>query len=169
MKIQNIESQTFLSQHFISNATKKQMHSLLNRMNEEAIYKKKGSNISFNILRTLSLKQEKACFIDNRLLTTFEKDNFSGSSVVKFAKTTLYIDNETGEIINHKKPLFKTWKSALKDVSNVIKSLYENFNNNKLLNKEYWSGAFDYEKNAKNLIVRSKNNVENSEPLNGVF
>ena len=49
-------------------------------------------------------------------------------SLITIGKTQLVIDNSTGEIIDYKKPFFKTWSSIMKQLDHFLTVFRVNYN-----------------------------------------
>ena len=117
-----------------------QMHNdlqtILTRMNGEA--KTNTSEYTFNsqILTGLSIT-EKASLYDERLYMAQvpAKKQMTRNVTVKLKKIILTIDNQSGEIINYKKPLFTTWSNVMKRLEKVFATFKEHYNDPNIVKK----------------------------------
>ena len=139
MKIQQIQSQNFKGkQRFLSGSTTKNIHELLNKMNSETRCEYFGDTFESKALGRLRINNE-ANFIDRRHLIDKAKNSIQGKSTLMFKDTELTIDNKSGEILEYKKPLFKSWKKVFKKADEIITFALDNFNNTGVVKKNFLS------------------------------
>ncbi len=169
MEIMQAQSQYFRGKkRFLNSQALSDMQFLLNRMNSRTTYQESKTDFSSKLVGGLSI-QEKAFFSDKRYLLSPAKKMF-GISTLEFGNVKLTFDNQTGEIIEHKKPFFKSWKKTLKQAGELLSKAKSNFDNASIIVKKVIniSGFTNY--GAKKLSDISKN-IKSVilEPLNGVF
>ena len=87
---------------------------------------------------TSALKSKDSQFIDTRFLVERVKaeKQMTGRSMLIMDKTTVVIDNSTGEITDWKKPLLTSWHKIMKKVDKNINFFYENFYNSGVVKKK---------------------------------
>ena len=130
MKVQNIQSNNFESkQRFITSKMKEDIKYLLTKMNSEV--KESGNENYFKSTFTKSLKyKDEAEFIDGRVFVgrVPSDKQMQKESLITMGKTQLVISNLTGEIVDYKKPFFKTWSSVMKQLDHFLTLFRVNYN-----------------------------------------
>lgn len=137
MQIQKINNTSFQSKkHVLNNSQLYKMKMLLTRMNKETSMKK--TDTDFVTTMTSALKSKDSQFIDTRFLVERVKaeKQMTGRSMLIMDKTTVVIDNSTGEIIDWKKPIMTCWHRIMKNVDKNINFFYENFYNSRVVKKK---------------------------------
>lgn len=120
-------------QHFVSKQSQENLKNILSKMNSEAFYANNGDVFVSSKISGLKING-KAFLKDNRVFVK-PSNNLKGTTSLDFGRTHLKIDNQTGEIISHKKSFFTTWKSILKKADNYIQQALQNYDNKKVVNK----------------------------------
>ncbi len=170
MKIQQSQNQTFqCKKRFLSANGLKNMQSVLSKMNANSCCQENGSEFSSKILS--GLKINNSFFSDKRYLLSPQKNvSMFGESTLEFGKIKLTFDNQTGEIIKHKKPLFKSWKTVMQSAENILSVAKENFDDEKIVIKKFINISGFTQRASKKLLELSKKvGKVFLEPLNGVF
>ena len=130
MKVQSIQSNNFESKkRFITPKMKEDIKYLLTKMNSEVV--ESGNENYFKSTFTKSLKyKDEAEFIDGRIFVGRVPNDkqMQRESLVTIGKTQLVIDNSTGEIIDYKKPFFKTWSSVMEQLDHFLTFFRVNYN-----------------------------------------
>ena len=169
MQIQAVQSQSFQAKrHFLNNSGFADMHHILNKMNSKSTCKENGGEFSSKVLAGLSIN-DKGFFSDKRWLLKPSGEMF-GESTLEFGKVKLTFDNKTGEIIKHKKPFYKGWKSTLSEAHTLLATAKENFDNNTIIVKKFIN-IDGFTKQASKKLLETVDKVQKNflEPLNGVF
>ena len=118
---------------------------LIKKMHSEKTYTETTSNfIKKTEVRGLKIKD--ATFKDGQFLAKRNSKNElipygKDSSMLEFGETRLIINNSTGQIIEHKKPFFKTWKSIFSQVRKIITTAVNNYDNDNIVKKIVHHGA----------------------------
>ena len=132
MKTEKISSISFESkvpkQRFITDNMRASITSLLLRMNAETTVETKGDHFVSTITNRLK-STDGHVFEDERRYKKRVpyKEQMKGFSVLKFGKTRFDIDNESGEIIDYKKPFYKPWFVVLKKAEEVLNNFRGHF------------------------------------------
>ena len=137
MKVQAINQNTNFMAHkrrFLDNESRNQLAQILQKMDDETIYK--SNEYSFESTRTkrLSLfngRKSTAELTDSRIFLDKippEKQT-GGNTCLTIGKTELVIENKTGEIIDYYKPFYKCWKNIMKQINKTLTSFNVSFNN----------------------------------------
>ena len=112
------------------------LQTILTRMNGET--KANVSEHTFNaqILTRLSIA-DKASLYDERLYMAQvpAKKQMIRNVTVKLKKIILTIDNQSGEIINYKKPIFTTWSNVMKKLEEVFATFKDHYNDPNIVKK----------------------------------
>lgn len=112
------------------------LQTILTRMNGET--KANISEHTFNaqILTRLSIA-DKASLYDERLYMAQvpAKKQMIRNVTVKLKKIILTIDNQSGEIINYKKPIFTTWSNVMKKLEEVFATFKDHYNDPNIVKK----------------------------------
>lgn len=136
MQVNNIQSVNFnAKQRFLSPETTKNMQVLLEKMNGETVFQCSENTFKSDMLTGLNIKK-KGDFYDLRCLTR-KSNNLKGCSELNMGKTTLLIDNETGSVKPIKKPFYKTWSNILQQVTDLIKTAVDNFDDKNVVEKRF--------------------------------
>jgi len=138
LNIQPVQtSQTFQGRsRFLNKTQLSDAQTLLNKMNNETVYKETGEyTFSTKILGGLKIKED-GFFHDGRLLAA-KSDTLDGKSKLKIGKTELEFDNLTGKITHHKKPFFRKWSDVMEKVSEYLGIAKENFDNKDIVEKRF--------------------------------
>lgn len=120
-------------QRFISKQAKENLKNVLNKMNSEALYVEHGDIFVSSTVSGLKING-KANLKDERFLTS-QSNKIKGTTSLEFGRTNLKINNETGEIVKHKKSIFTTWSSILKKADDYINLALQNYDNKNVVNK----------------------------------
>lgn len=122
---------------FITDNMRASITSLLIRMNRETTVEKTEDHFISTITRTLK-HTDGPVFEDERQYKkqVSYKEQMKGFSVLKFGRTRFDIDNESGEIIDYKKPFYKPWFLVLKKAEEVLNDFRANFNDNDVISRE---------------------------------
>ena len=143
MKVQNISqnSQVFEKRRFINAQMRSDLEVLLERMNSEVVTE--SGEYRFKSTMTKKLESGKAFLIDGRIfLNKVPLDKqMQHETMITIGKTELVIDNATGEIIDHHKPFYITWQSALKKLAKYLTLFKEQYNNPQIVTKKTLSIA----------------------------
>ena len=169
MKIQASQSQSFQAKRrFLNKSGIMDMHHLLNKMNSKSTCKENGSRFSSKVLAGLSIN-DKGYFSDKRWLLA-PSDEMFGESTLEFGKVQLTFDNKTGEIIKHKKPFYKGWRSTLSEAHDLLATAKENFDNNAIIIKKFIN-IDGFTKKASKKLLETAEHIQQTflEQLNGVF
>ena len=81
-----------------------------------------------------------------------------GKSMLEMNKTTLVIDNSTGEITDWKKPFLTSWHKIMRKVDQNINFFYDNFYNSSLVKKNRVT-LQGFTKKGSELIEQAKRNL----------
>lgn len=129
MKIQHTEPISFNSRvpkkRYITKNMRTCIESLLLRMNQQTEKVTSGDYCKSTIITKL-IHPNGAVFEDERRLTkqVDYKEQMQGFSTLKLGKKIfLDIDNETGEIIDYKKPFYKFWYNIYKNAEKVLSDM----------------------------------------------
>ena len=139
MKIQSIQGQNFQAKRYLSKDGMQNLHSLLDKMNQESVYPNKDNFFEAMILDKVIIGKDSK-IADFRWFTQGRKNvgTMHGESVIGVnKKTAFFVNNETGEVKKMKKPLFSKWTTILRDGENIVKEANENFDNNNIVKKCY--------------------------------
>lgn len=142
MKTNKINSLSFESktpkQRYITDSMRASIESLLLRMNGETKVEERGDYFISTITNKLK-NAEGPVFEDERKLkkSVPYNEQMQGFSVLKFGNTRFDIDNKTGEIIDYKKPFYKTWYFVLKKAEEVLQDFRVFFNDTEIIQKEH--------------------------------
>ena len=144
MELSGIQNISFTSKapvekkHFLSSSARQNAELLLWKMNHETEYieNKAGTGFTSYILSSVSL-DNKHKFVDNRMYCapTDKPQEFKCDCSLYMGDNRIDINSTTGEIVKSNKGLFKTWRSLLNDAEDYIKEFIENFNDNRIVNK----------------------------------
>jgi len=142
MKINTIQSTNFEAKtpkkRFIPRDMRSSLASILLKMNHEVQTVQDGDRFKLTIVTKLHFKKG-ITFEDERRLTEivpFEKQMQGFSNLQIGKKTTLDIDNETGEIIDYKKPFYKPLFWVLRKAGKILDEIRTNFNLSEVVQKE---------------------------------
>lgn len=134
MKINIVQNTNFESnipkRKFITKEMRNSLESILLKMNRETSTIQDGDYFKHTITTKLHFKNN-VTFEDERRLTKrvpFEEQMQGFSNLKIGKKTVLDIDNETGEIIDYKKPFYKPLFWVLRKAENILCDLRTNFN-----------------------------------------
>ncbi len=135
MKVQAIFSK---KPRYIPADMKENTCKLLTKMNLEAVHKTSADFFETSEVRGLKIGD--AYFKDGKFLAERDSEDRltaygKGKSMLEFNKVRLVIDNRNGQIIKHKKPFFKSWKSILKQAQSIISTGLEQYNNTDIVQK----------------------------------
>ena len=143
MKVQAINRNTnFMGEkrRFIDKESRNQLTQILQKMDDETIYK--SNEYSFDSTRTkrLSLFEQNkqiAELIDFRIFLNKipQQRQSEGNTGLTIGKTELVIENKTGEIIDYYKPFYKCWKNIMKQINETLTTFNVLFNNPKAVKK----------------------------------
>ena len=169
MKVQMLQGNSFQAKrHFLDGNGLRNMHDILKKMNSKSRCHESGGEFSAKVLGGLSINDQ-GFFSDKRWLLAPSNEMF-GESTLEFGKVKLTFDNKTGEIIKHKKPFYKGWKSTLSEAHALLSAARENFDNNAMIVKKFINiGGFTKQASKKLLETADKVQKIFLEPLNGVF
>lgn len=140
MKVHSIQQQasfTSKQKRLITPKMKEGIRELLERMNSETDYN--ATEYIFRSEVTKSLKYgDKVKFIDERhyLGKVPSEMQMKYKTHVTIGKTKLVIDNETEEIIDYKKPFYKTWSGIMEKLGECIEFFKANYDESDLVIKE---------------------------------
>ena len=141
MRTDKISSLTFESKmrkpRYITENMRASIESLLLRMNFATTVEEKGDHFISTITNKLK-SIDGHVFEDERMYKKPlpYKEQMKGFSVLKFGRTMLNIDNESGEIIYHKKPFYKPWFIVLRKAEEVLNDLRAYFNQPDVVQRE---------------------------------
>ena len=139
LKVQSIQGQNFQAKRYLSKDGMQNLHSLLDKMNQESVYPNKDNFFEAMILDKVIIGKDSK-IADFRWFTQGRKNvgTMHGESVIGVnKKTAFFVNNETGEVKKMEKPLFSKWTTILKDGENIVKEANENFDNNNIVKKCY--------------------------------
>lgn len=125
MHIQSIQNDTnFKSKpKYLSPKLRKRIIDLKQKMEDETVILK--TRVSDQIIRVRSLSiQDEAVFKNGKYLAKRDKQNKlipygKDTSMIEFGKVRMIV-KDSGEIIEYKKPFFKSWDKILKQASDYI-------------------------------------------------
>ncbi len=120
--------------HFISKQAKDNLKNVLTKMNSEALYIDHGDIFLSSTVSGLKING-KANLKDERFLIN-RSNKIKGTTNLEFGRTNLKINNETGEIVEHRKSFFTTWASILKKADNYINLAFQHYDNKNIVNKK---------------------------------
>ena len=156
MRIEKIQPQNFEGkQRFLSADGTMKVQKLLKKMNNETVYNATGDTFESKVLGRININNE-AGFTDKRFLVA-KSDELFGESTLNFDKTELVIDNTSGEIKEHRKPFFKSWKKVLSKAEELISTAIDNFDNNDVVRKRFIKIGGFTRKGAEKLKQAAKN------------
>ena len=141
MRVDKVTNTGFeAKQRFITSDMKSSLESILLKMNSDVSRVQEGDYFKTTINTKINYQNGKAILEDERRLK--EKvpfvEQMQGFSVLKIGKkTVLDIDNESGEIIDYKKPRFKPFFLVLRKAESVLAEIRTNFNLKEVVKKEY--------------------------------
>ena len=133
--VQNINPTFSAKQRFIPSKTLTNMQNLLHKMNSETQYQDNGVGFTSKVMLMI-FTDKKQAFSDRRYLLR-HSEKLSGTSMLELGKTELEINNQTGEIVKHNKPFYKTWKKVLNQATETISNLCDNFDNTNIVTKRF--------------------------------
>lgn len=134
MLVQSIQSNKNFKANpiFLSPALSQGMKNLKNKMEAETvIVRSKDFN---QVIRVRGLQiQDKAVFKNGKYLAKKDKNNKmvpygENTSMLEFNGVRI-IARDDGSVIEHKKPLFKSWTNILEQAENFIQFALNNYNN----------------------------------------
>ena len=123
---------------FITPQMQNNVQDLLTRMNSETKENSNAYRTCAAFVKSIKYKDE-AEFTDGRMI--FKKvspeEQMVKESFLQINKTSLVIDNKTGEIIEHRKPFFSRWSKIMKKAEKYLNLLKNNYDNPELVKKEW--------------------------------
>lgn len=139
MNINCVNGTAFTSKkRFITSQMHNNVEYLLTRMNGETKVESNAYRNRADFVKSIKYKND-AEFTDGRMI--FKKVNPENQMVkesfLEFNKTSLVIDNKTGEIIDHTKPLFSRWSKIMKKAAKYLSLLKQNYDNSELVTKKW--------------------------------
>ena len=143
MQVHNIQSVNFeKKQKFITPKAKKNIETLLNKMNEEGLYDKNEYYFQSTLTKGLKYKDNFE-LIDGRLNVgkIKQKDQMKKETHVFFDNIKLIIDNATGEVKDYKKPFFTRWKKIMQTLDEYLIKMNDNYENADIVKKKRISVA----------------------------
>lgn len=144
MKVQAFQTNpTFQAKkrRFIDMESHEQLSGILNKMNNEAEYHSGEHYFKSTTTNRLNLyddkKQEKVELIDTRKFLSKQPEHkqMTSNTLLTVGKTELVIKNKTGEIIDYYKPFFKSWKSVMNSIKQVLLMMNASFYNSDVVKK----------------------------------
>ena len=144
MKIQQVQSNLNFEakKRFIDSDSHYYLEKLLDKMDEETVYKSNEYHFESSRLTRLTLcDTKKACdkaeLVDTRrfLDKVPEKNKRDSETLLTIGKTQLVIKNSNGEIIDYYKPFLKPWKKVIKQAGEVIKAFLNLYNTPEMVMK----------------------------------
>ena len=140
MHIQSIQSNTnFKSKpRFVNSNLRKGMLDLKRNMEAETIIlKTKTSNQTINV-RSIEIKDE-AVFKNGKFLAKRDKNNKlipygENTSMIEFNRVRI-LAHDSGEIIECKKPFYKSWTKIMQQAADYIQLALDNYNNFNIVKK----------------------------------
>lgn len=138
MQIQQIQSQTFESkQRFLNKTQRLNLQAILGRMTSESTFEAQEFHFTTKMLQSVRIGKSARLF-DQRFQAK-PSYNMQGQSTLEIGHSSLTFDNETGEIIKHKKPFYLSWTRLLKKADKILQLADNNFNNKKIVKKRFVS------------------------------
>ena len=140
MRIQSINSSTNFTAKplYLTPALRNGMTTLKTKMEAETIIlKTKTSNLVINV-RALEI-QDKAVFKNGKFLAKRDKQNKlvpygEDTSMIEFDGVRI-IAKDNGEIIEEKKPFYKSWSGVLEQAAEFIQLALNNYGNQDIVKK----------------------------------
>ena len=128
-------------QRFLSKTGHENLKEILKNINAETTMKKNDFCWSSEFIKSVALKDEKLKLIDKRMFLDKvpQEDQLIKESLVDVGKTQLVIDNKSGEIVDYNKKFYTPWSRVLTALENGLETIKENFNNPKVVHKN-WLG-----------------------------
>ena len=139
MKVQPIQSVQHINfeskQRFVSDEAKSGIQNIIARMRENTTYSDNGYYFKAVIFKELSDINGKVKFQDGRIYlgNQLPKKIMNGETLLTIDKTKLVIDNQAGEIKDHYKPFFVTWKQIMRKIDKYVEFFQKNFNSEELV------------------------------------
>ena len=131
MRINNIQGYNFQAQRrFVKPDACKNMKKILTNMDDDSIV---ISNSKAYMLKSVSLEGDTTLYANRKSLS--EPNNIALLTLNK--KAELIIDTDTGEIIDSNKSFFYTWNNILDKVSDRVKKIAQNFDNEMVVRRKY--------------------------------
>ena len=159
MQVPKINSVSFQAKkHSLNKNQLFKVRMLLTRMNNETLSEK--TETTFETTITSAIKNRHSKFVDSRLLSerVQPEKQMVGKSMLEMNKTTLVIDNSTGEITDWKKPFLTSWHKIMRKVDQNINFFYDNFYNSSLVKKNRVT-LQGFTKKGSELIEQAKRNL----------
>lgn len=137
MQIQQVQSNPAFSakQRFLTPEAKKNMQTLLHKMNKETLMDCTETTFSSKMLTGIKINKDSA-FYDNRFLAGKSED-LTGFSELITGKTQLLFDNVSGAVKALHKPFFQRWSDIMANTESILKTAVENFDNNEVVEKRF--------------------------------
>ncbi len=132
MKIQQVQpNTTFKKKRFITQSMKENAKEILSKMNADSAKKNTEAFHKKHPVATTEIDIfDKATFYNENLPEKEER-----FFTINLDDGELFVDNFTGEIIEHSKSIFRTWKSLMRDVEKYLKYANKYYDNPNVVEK----------------------------------
>jgi len=122
---------------YVSLNSIKNINKILVKMNSETKYASNGSSFESSFVKKLSLVGDKVELIDGRnfIKVANAKEQTKAETLFTMGKIQLVINNRTGQIVDYRKPFYKTWKSINEKLSKYVDILLQNYDNKSVVKK----------------------------------
>ena len=131
MKIQQIQQTSFEANkpnRYITKKMRSSLGCLLTEMNSDIKTETKDDYFLYTVITKLQHKKGYILEDERHLSKQLPDDKqMVGFSNLRFGKIRLDIENNTGEIIDYKKPFYKPWFLVLKKAEKVLNLFRENY------------------------------------------
>ena len=140
----------FQAKHrFVTPAIQKNIQILSDKMNKESVINTCGEQFTAHEVKSLTSKEDDIKF--TKEATKLLNSN-SQNAIIAMNGINLAINENTGEIVKHHKPFFKSWSKIMTSLESLLSKLNDNYNNSDVVKKGYLSVHGLTSKGAKNLL-----------------